>query len=76
VKPRVYSELYPNLRTVSTYPVSTQIPSFNIASEGSFSRLKLVNQAATETNYTNYENRVIGYSKNDTKGIYFMYEEE
>jgi hypothetical protein len=76
VKPRVYSELYPNLRTVSTYPVSTQPPSFNIASEESFSRLKLVNKAATETNYTNYENRVIGYSKNDTKGIYFMYEEE
>jgi hypothetical protein len=76
VKPRVHSELYPNLRTVSTYPVSTQPPSFDIESEESFSRLKLVNQNASETDYTDYENRVIDYSKNDTEGIYFMYEEE
>jgi hypothetical protein len=76
IKPRVSSELYPNLRTVSTYPVSTQPPTFDIDSEVSFSRLKLVDQDSSDTKYEDYENRVIGYSTSDTNGIYFMYEEE
>jgi hypothetical protein len=87
VKPRVYSELYPNLRTVATelypnlhtvatYPVSTQPPTFDIDSEVPFYRLKLVNQDTSDVDYEGYENRVIEYSKDDTGGIYFMYEEE
>jgi hypothetical protein len=76
VKPIVYTDLYQNLRTVSTYPVSTQPPSFDIDSEVPFSRLKLVEQDSSDTKYEDYENRVIGYSTSDTKGLYFMYEEE